>query len=287
MPAAPASFPQHLQDGAPVTLMNRNGAKLPHLFSLWPSVANRLHRARHILLFLDFDGTLVGFKPRPEDVTLPGVARIVLAHLARLPRLKVFLISGRRRADLRRRARVPGVGYIGLHGWERNGRRSLSAESRNSLRSVRSILAVALEKLPGVWIEDKKPAFVVHYRTASAADARTAVAITIRHVDSWRNNLYCVKGNKVVDVLPFEIEGKGQAVGDLVRDQPPGTLVIYAGDDTTDETAFAALARRGVTILVGPRRKTKARYRLRNPRELTFFLQKLQENLTGGVAPAS
>jgi len=269
-----------------VDSMDRNDTKLPHLFSVWPRVASRLHRAKHILLFLDFDGTLVGFKPRPEDVMLPAPARIVLARLARHSRLKVFLISGRRRADLRRRARVPGVGYIGLHGWERNGRRSLSVESRKSLRAVRSILAGALEKLPGVWIEDKKPVFVVHYRRALAADARKAVAITLRRVDSRRNDLYSVRGNRVVDVLPLEIEGKGQAVLDLVSDQPRGTLVIYAGDDTTDETAFAALAGRGITILVGPRRKTQARFRLRNPQELISFLQKLQQGLASGIVTA-
>ncbi|MGH9454641.1 MAG: trehalose-phosphatase, partial [Terriglobia bacterium] len=137
----------------------------------------------------------------------------------------------------------------------------------------------ALDGLPGVWIEDKKPAFVVHYRKASAADGRRAVAITRRGVKSHERELYLVEGNKVVDVLPLEIKGKGQAVLDELSNKPDGTLAVYAGDDTTDETAFAALARRGITILVGNRRETQAQYQVRNPQELIGFLQKLQEGL--------
>lgn len=229
------------------------------------------------MLFLDFDGTLVGFKPRPEQVKLGAQARAIIARLAEQPGLSVVLISGRRKADLRRRARIPGVSYIGLHGWERDEPRSLSAKSRKSLRAARKMLAVALDGLPGVWIEDKKPAFVVHYRHASAPAGLKAVTLTRRWVESQNDTLYLIEGNKVVDVLPFEIEGKGQAVLDLLSSKPSGTLPIYAGDDQTDETAFAALEGRGITILVGGRRKSQAQYKMRNPEELICFLHNLLE----------
>ena len=253
--------------------------KVPHLFAAWPRIAARLRRAKHVAVFLDFDGTLVGFKPRPEQVTLHEPARTLISRLAQQPKLSVFLISGRRRADLRSRGRVPGVGYMGLHGWERDRRQSLSVESQKSLRAARKVLAAALDGLPGVWIEDKKPAFVVHYRKASAADGRRAVTITRREVTSRERELHLMEGNKVVDVLPLEIKGKGQAVLDELSNQPYGTLALYAGDDTTDETAFAALAGRGITILVGSRRQSQARYKVRNPEELICFLQRLQEGL--------
>ncbi|MGH9431182.1 MAG: trehalose-phosphatase [Terriglobia bacterium] len=255
-------------------------SKIPRLFRAWPRVVARLRRAKRVILFLDFDGTLVEYRSRPQDVMLPAPARAALARLACRPNLSVFLISGRRRADLERRARVPGVRYIGLHGWERQGRRSLRAQSRKSLDHARAAVAEAIDGLPGVWIEDKKFSFAVHYRRAPRSAARKARAVISRLIEGQPNGLYLLKGDKVIGVLPGEIEGKGQAVLDVLGKKPGGTLALYAGDDTTDETAFAALARRGITILVGPRRNTQARYKVRNPAELISFLQKLQQEMS-------
>src|SRR5437868_13110976 len=89
-----------------------------HLFSCWDVVAQRLRQAPAIALFLDFDGTLSPLCPRPEDVRLSGAMRNIVATLARKPRVRVWVISGRRRADVHDRSRIPGMQYLGLHGWE-------------------------------------------------------------------------------------------------------------------------------------------------------------------------
>ena len=77
--------------------------------------------ANRWLLLLDFDGTLVPLIDNPNGVRLDAAVRRVLRGLARQPGLSVYVMSGRRLADLRRRVRVAGVHLLGLHGWESHG----------------------------------------------------------------------------------------------------------------------------------------------------------------------
>ena len=72
---------------------------LRHLFVGWNEVARRLRNAPSIALFLDFDGTLSPLRPRPEDVRLSGSMRSIVSNLARKAHVRVWVISGRRRAD--------------------------------------------------------------------------------------------------------------------------------------------------------------------------------------------
>jgi len=76
-------------------------------------------------------------------------------------------------------------------------------------------------------------------------------------------------------VLPRQLPGKGHAVRQHWRAFNPGALPVYVGDGTPDEAAFVALAR-GVTVCVGPRRQTHARFRLQDPAEVCNFLEKLE-----------
>src|SRR5260370_16889943 len=101
----------------------------PHLFKHWSRVAACVHGSRRIILFLDFDGTLVRIAPRPNQVRLAPGARRLLGRLARHPRVTVAVISGRRRGELTRHVAIRNVHYLGLYGWERNNSTILSASA--------------------------------------------------------------------------------------------------------------------------------------------------------------
>src|SRR5215831_17125052 len=77
-----------------------------HLFDGWAQVSERVRSAEHLALFLDFDGTLAPFRTRPEQVRLSDGARRALQRLLRHPQLTVFVLSGRRRADVEDRVGV-------------------------------------------------------------------------------------------------------------------------------------------------------------------------------------
>src|SRR5271157_432656 len=97
------------------------------LLQSWKQVVPRFRRAEAIALFLDFDGTLVALRAKPEDVWLNAATRRAILRLTQCKRIRIWVISGRRLADVRERIGVAGVRYLGLHGWEGGSQHKLSS----------------------------------------------------------------------------------------------------------------------------------------------------------------
>jgi len=253
---------------------SRRGSR--HLLDCWAEVSRRLRRAEHLVLFLDFDGTLVPLRHRPGDVWLDAEGRKAIERLARHRRVAVCLISGRRLADLRKRARISGVSYVGLHGWEREGRARRAVPE--FLTQLKPSLALRLGELPGIRIEDKGFSIGVHYRGAQAPAVRRASVLLQECLRPYRGQFRLLKGKKVWEILPAEVAGKGVAAREVLAELDRPALPVYLGDDTTDEAAFEAL-RAGITVRVGPARQTQAHYRLRSPEEVRDFLERFEEEI--------
>ncbi|MGH9353191.1 MAG: trehalose-phosphatase [Terriglobia bacterium] len=250
-------------------------------------MSRRLRRAKRIVLFLDFDGTLVGFKRNPEEVRLGGSERRLLERLSRHPRVSLVFISGRRRVDLKRRVAVRGAAYFGLHGFESRAGIRLSTASRRWLGRIRALVGKRIRGFRGVWLEDKRSSLALHYRNAPAGPAAKARAAVKQVLAAERAPLRVLQGKKILEMLPPEIEGKGAAASTLVRKLGRGVLPVYFGDDATDEMAFAALrklARNGgpdpVTVHVGSGNQTEARYRVRTVGEVRIWLERVTEALS-------
>lgn len=254
---------------------NQRGAR--HLFDRWREVSAWVRSAERIALFLDFDGTLAPLRRYPGEVRLEARARRAVARLARDPGIMVCVISGRRLADLRRRVAVRGVLYLGLHGWERKGGQSMGA-ALEPLARAKPALAQSLGKLEGVWVEDKSFSLAVHYRSASESMAERARTALRGALKPFAGKLRILHGKKMWEVLPVDIVGKGAAVREILTARGDTALPVYVGDDTTDESAFEAL-HRGITVYVGPARRTRARFRLRDPQEVCRFLERLEAEI--------
>jgi len=257
---------------------------IPHgiaspLFRCWPEVSFRVRRARHILLLLDFDGTLTPLHDRPEEVQLGKATRQALRQLVQHRRIALTVVSGRRHADLEDKIGIGGVQYFGLYGWE--GREGMSLASRSEwLLFCARLLLTRMPHLPGIRLEDKEMSLAMHYRQAPtpvARELRTEVQELVEMLGP--DGLHVVEGSKVLELLPPEIRNKGAAVQEIVRGLPLALLPIYIGNDASDESAFAALST-GITVHVGRTRRTAARYSLRDPWEVRSFLQRLEGELS-------
>jgi trehalose 6-phosphate phosphatase len=250
-----------------------------HLFAHWESVRRRLRAAGKFALFLDFDGTLAPICLHPDEVKIPLPTRRVLRRLARHPRVNLYVISGRRMADVRGHVRIHPVTYLGLHGWERSNGKLTESETLRFMQRLRREVEKEMEGLEGIWVQDKSIVFVVHYRRAGNATRRQARDVLATLLAKAGSRVRLMEGKKVWEILPVELKGKGAAVLTLLRESKGRLLPIYLGDDTTDEAAFAALSR-GITVRVGEPQPTRARYELRDPGEVCEFLRKLEAEIS-------
>ncbi len=253
---------------------SRRGSR--NLFDRWAEVRLRLAVAPHVALFVDFDGTLAPVHRHPHKVRLEPGVRQLLARLARRPRFTVCIISGRRLADIRRRAAVRGVKYMGLHGWERDGAGGAKADPETMRRAKRRIHSLGYP--PGVWVENKGIGCAVHYRGATETAVRRARAALRDALKPFAGTVRLLRGKKVWEILPGDFAGKGEAAREFLTELQRSALPIFLGDDTTDESAFALL-RHGITVRVGPARRTLARFRLRDSGEVRRFLELLAEEI--------
>jgi alpha,alpha-trehalase len=235
---------------------------------------------RRPVVFLDYDGTLAGIAPSPEEAVLADASRAVLLRLA--GRWPVAIVSGRDRADVEQMVGVDGLYYAGSHGFDISGPDGFTeqrgGEYRAGLEAAADEMEAAVTSLEGVWVERKLAAVAVHFRQggpgSEAAVGEAARAVAARHPD-----LRVAGGKKIVELRPNIDWDKGKAVLwlletlDLAQDD---IIPVYVGDDETDEDAFRAIADRGIGVVVGEEhRPTRARYALADPDEVRNFLDRL------------
>jgi trehalose 6-phosphate phosphatase len=247
------------------------------LLENWRKLRSRIRTAEGISLFLDYDGTLARIQPKPHQAWLDPATRRILRRLAHCPRIRIWVISGRPLAELRERVPIPRVEFLGLHGWEQRKREAREVPDSKALREARHQVANLIAGLDGVWIEDKRASFSIHFRLAVEADKTQAQAAAASTVEESAGRLQLLEGDQVAEVAPKAIHDKGVAARRYSHTFR-NSLAVYAGNDATDEPAFQALAS-GVTIRVGRRHSTRARFSLRDPGEVRQFLEHLLEEV--------
>ena len=194
---------------------------------------------RRAAILLDVDGTLAPIVDRPEDARVPEETRRELARLASRYAL-VACVSGRPGDEVTRLVGVPGVAAVGEHGLE------LAAEAKEWADRV-AVFASGVD-----WPAERKPLSVsFHFRRADDEAAARAY-LTRVEAAARAEGLVPRWGRMVLEVRPPVEANKGTAVEALVRRANVGRA-LYAGDDTTDVDAFAALdgLELGVKVAVG------------------------------------
>lgn len=243
-------------------------------------IAEKVRFAAQVMMFTDFDGTLVPIKERPTECFLdPDVGR-TLSTLAGHERVVVGIVSGRELEDLRARVGIDGITYAGNHGLEIEGpgftfREPNAVRMINEMKRLVRNIAPALDGFPGAWIQDKGLSASVHFRQVAPADVPHLLDM-VRHVAApflAAQKVVLRSGKKVLEIRPAVDWHKGKAVGWLVERMSlcKNSLLIYFGDDNTDEDVFAAWPGE-ITVCVGAKQNTSANYTVRDPEEVHAFL---------------
>jgi trehalose 6-phosphate phosphatase len=152
-----------------------------------------------------------------------------------------------------RLAGVEGAWLSGLHGAARRQpdgtvSHAWTMVAERHADHLEAMLHVEIGAQPGVRFERKGPVIAVHVRGA-APEVTAAVEASVRAQcpAGWE----VVPGRRVFELRPEGLPNKGDAVRWLA-DQRAGAAVLYVGDDTTDEDAFATLGSGDFPVLVDP-----------------------------------
>jgi trehalose 6-phosphate phosphatase len=249
----------------------------------WSPVLQQIAGARSIVVFLDFDGTLVALRQFPDEVQLEPAVRATLESLASRGDIMMAIVSGREMWDLRRRVGIPGIVYAGEHGMEIRGRGLQFIEPgalarRGVIKLISRELTDSFRELPGVFVEEKHLTLAVHYRLARRDDTAEIRDRVRAVVDMAGAQAELRPGKMVWEILPRTGWRKGAAADWIYKSLQPGDgLPLYAGDDAADEDAFRHL-NGWITIHVGCDDSTAARYTLAGPDEVHRFLAWLDRN---------
>lgn len=254
----------------------------------WGAFFRELSGARPRALLLDYDGTLAPFHVERDQAFPYPELRSPLAEIVRTGRTRLIVISGRALRDLTPLLGLQPLPELwGCHGWERrlpDGRYQgpdLEPAVNDALEQAQQWVRSA--KLNGRC--ERKPASIaVHWR---GMDTDRIQQLRTRVREAWEP----LTDNPGLDLEEFDggLElraagrDKGQAVAQILRELDHDAIVVYAGDDRTDEDAFRALSGRGLSILVRAEyRETAADLWLRPPHELAWFLTAWLAAGTGG-----
>jgi len=251
-------------------------------------IYKKFQKSEHIFLFLDYDGTLVPFKDTPTQVATPKEIKKVIKQLIKSPKVKVIIATGRQLHDIKKLMNVKGVSFIALHGLDietADGMKfcwKLATQARLLIKVIKKDMQKKLIDEKGAFLEDKELTIVFHYRllAKNRIHALRETFKKIVHTRDSHNILEIINGAKIIEARPKGWnKGKGIELFLARFTAVKNILPLYIGDDITDEDAFRFLGKRGITIYVAntSKRKTSARYWVKNPNEVCSFLQSLAQ----------
>ena len=244
-----------------------------------------LHDALNYAFFFDFDGTLTELAETPSGVILEDRARQALSLLFQASSGAVAIVTGREIDSIDAYLSPLHLPAAGVHGFERrNGSGTVlaTAAEESAARSLESMLTSFVSHNPGLLLEKKRGALALHYRLRPELEA--LCLSLVEDAASALPQTVLTRGKMVIETR-FHTATKGTAINDFLQELPfRGRVPFFAGDDVTDEDAFAMInALNGISVKVGPG-STAAHFRISSVGEFLNWLQATAARLQGNGA---
>lgn len=211
-----------------------------------------LKAERKALLLIDYDGTLAPFAiERDKALPYEGVqARI--EKLQTVGKTKVIIVTGRAIQDLLAVFHANPMPEIwGSHGGEKlEDNQIISFQDPLAMEGITIAKKQTMRQIDPKQCELKPLSIAVHWR---GLDDNTKKILEHKTKEIWKP----LMKKFPLEILPFneglELRqkgiGKGRAVN-IILENEKEALAAYIGDDFTDEQAFAAIADRGLKVLI-------------------------------------
>jgi trehalose 6-phosphate synthase/phosphatase len=247
-----------------------------------PAMMAAYDAARRRVLFLDYDGTLVGYFDQPGQAA-PTKELLELMHsLVSVDANSTIVISGRSRRELDRWfGNLSGLWIVAEHGALLRPANSSEwvalhpDESPKWLERVRPVLRHFVDRTPGSFIEEKEYSLVWHYRMSESKFGEWLAQELVAMLEDMlaETELRAIRGRKIVEVRPGWLH-KGEVAKRLMKMCGPADFVLALGDDRTDEDLFAALEETSWTAHVGTGR-SRARFSLAGYPDVLAILRRM------------
>lgn len=192
------------------------------------------------------------------------------------------ILSGRSLATAQKMVGVPNLIYGGNHGHEIKGAgrffvHPVAKDKKALVENAILFLQVCLRGVSGLVFENKGLSLSVHFRKlgkrAQLRFRKTFIDIT--RTKDFMKGLRIREGKCVFEILPKTNWNKGSALKVIRKRIPTKSMVLFAGDDHTDEDAFAALGKNDIGIQIGRNPRSRAAYYLKSQKEVSRLLMEL------------
>lgn len=239
---------------------------------------SKYHDSHMRLLLLDYDGTLMSFKDKPELAAPDREILDILHRLSSDERNNLVIISGRDRNILEAWFGKLPIHIVAGHGvWIREkGKDWTLIENVNDewKEVIRPILEIHVNRTPRSFIEEKEYSLAWHYRKCDPDFAEIRVSELKETLLGLTDNLNIgiFDGNKVLEIKDTTIN-KGRAAFLWINELQP-EYILAIGDDWTDEDMFSILPESAYSIKVGYG-STNANYNLNNVDEVRKLLKNM------------
>lgn len=238
--------------------------------------------SKNRVLFLDYDGTMVGFKATPKEAYPDDELKSLLTRLTSDPKNTLVIISGRDTNTLDKwLGDINGLNFISSHGlWIKfSGEKdwTMTTELNNEWKDqIRPILELYLDILPGTLIEEKDYSLAWHYRRCNPDNIKLKLSELKETLTAMitSTTLALQEGNKVLEVKDGRVN-KGETASIILKSNDYD-FILGAGDDYTDEDLFSVLPKEAYSIKIG-KDKTIAGYRTKDWKSMRRILEKLAD----------
>ncbi len=232
-----------------------------------------------LALFIDFDGTLVAFARRPDEIVVSQGLISLLVALDQTLDHAVAIVSGRPLGQIDHWLQPFSAAGAGLHGAEirfASGAPVKAQDLPTLPQEVgREVSRIVQQLAPPehYMLEEKGAGLALHYSTE--ADA-SGVEAALRECLSGHQDWQLLQGRRVLEIR-HATANKGQAILALAQSQAfVRRRPVCLGDDITDIEMFEAVREAGgIAVAVGSRIRQHGNFSLGGPGETRTWLQHL------------
>ncbi len=229
--------------------------------------------SRVLLVACDYDGTLAPIVDDPSRAVPDPDALAALIRIAALRRTEAAILSGRALDELKQLTGAPRhVRLIGSHGAE-SGPEGTQVDPSTRVRLAEAAQGFVdlARRIHGAHVEQKPAGVAFHYRTVPPSLQRQA-AIRAEEVAADFPEFRVLHGKRVVEVAASGMDKGAALIG--LREATEADVVVFLGDDVTDEDAFLVLGPGDVAVKVG-QGETAASHRIDDQESVARVLDEI------------